>query len=147
MARHIEEAERRATGTAQAETRRQIEELLQRSRHTTAGIKDRLQVMETTAEFLKKQVQEKERARQVAEDHFRVELAEARKRNAMLEARMTKLEEPRGLRALWAWLFGWRKKQPKEPAAEADKAQAARPNPAPKVPVRKSDELSPNRTP
>jgi hypothetical protein len=142
LARQIEEAERRATGTAQAEVTRQIEEVLQRTRKTTAAIKDRLQVMETTAGILKKQVQEQELARRTSDDHFRVELAEARKRNATLEARVMELEKPRGLHALWAWLFGRRKKQPKQPAAESENTEAMGSSGAGKVSVPKAGELS-----
>jgi hypothetical protein len=126
LAGQIEEAERRAAGTAQAEMTRQIEEVLQRSRKVTGGIMDRLQALEA--------------ARRTAEDHLRVELADVRKRNETLEARVIELEKPRGLRALWAWLFGRRKKNAKEPTPEADNTDDARPSADGKVPVPNSGE-------
>jgi hypothetical protein len=171
LVRQITEAERRANEAAQAEVARQVEDLLQRSRKTTAEMKDRLHVLETTAGNLGKQLideasdrkaeqmtfradvegrvkavlhqlEQQEHARRGAEEQARRELqrwlqegqarlqaelakarheltealAEARQQNAGLEARIVELEKPRGLRALWAWLFGGRKKA--EPAAE-----------------------------
>jgi hypothetical protein len=156
LVRQITEAERRANEAAQAEVARQVEDLLQRSRKTTAEMKDKLHALETTTTNLGKQLideasdrkaeqialrtevdgrvrvvlhqlEQAEHARKTAEEQARRELAkvrqeltealtEARERNATLEGRVVELEKPRGLRALWAWLFGRRKKE--EAAAE-----------------------------
>jgi chromosome segregation ATPase len=159
LARQIEEAEHRANAAAQAEVARQVEDLLQRSRRTTAEMKDRLQALETTAGMLGKQIldeagdrkaeqtafradvdgrlkavlqqlQQQDQARRAAEEQFRRDLTaarhEARQTIEALERRVVELEKPRGLRALWAWLFGrWKKEAGAgEPAAEATEAEA-----------------------
>ncbi len=159
LARQIEEAERRANEAAQAEVARQVEDLLQRSRKTTGEMKDRLQVLETTATTLGKQLldeasdrkaaqiafradvdgrlkavvqqlQQQEQARRAGEEQFRRELmealAEARGRAEALEARVAELEKPRGLRALWAWLFHRGKKQQTAEEPEAQEVEAGR---------------------
>jgi len=128
LANRIEEAERRATAAFQAELTRQVEDLTQRSRKTAAGIKERLQTLDATTAALHKQLldeagnraalradldrrvketgehmQKLEQARQTAAEQFRL-------RYEVLAARVTELEKPRGLRALWAWLFSRRRK-------------------------------------
>ncbi|HWY86084.1 MAG TPA: hypothetical protein VNX28_05140 [Gemmataceae bacterium] len=136
LARHIEEAERRATEAFQAELTRQVEDLTQRSRKTAAGIKDRLQTLDATTAALHKQlldeagnradvdrrvketgehIQKLEQARQTAAEQFRL-------RYEALAARVAELEKPRGLRALWAWLFSRRQAKPavKEAVARGD---------------------------
>jgi hypothetical protein len=47
-------------------------------------------------------------------------LTEARRLNEALTARVAELEKPRGLRALWAWLFRRRKKEAEAEAPEAE---------------------------
>jgi hypothetical protein len=128
LANRIEEAERRATAAFQAELTRQVEDLTQRSRKTAAGIKERLQTLDATTAALHKQLldeagnraalradldrrvketgehmQKLEQARQTAAEQLRL-------RYEVLAARVTELEKPRGLRALWAWLFSRRRK-------------------------------------
>jgi hypothetical protein len=150
LARQIEEAERRANEAAQAEVARQVEELLQRSRKTTAEMKDRLQVLETTAGTLGKQLLDEASDRKAEQIAFRADvdgrlkalvqqqeharrdllraLEEARRQNEALERRVAELEKPRGLRALWAWLTGRRKKPviAEAPEPEPEEAGAGR---------------------
>jgi hypothetical protein len=131
LARNIDEAERRVAANAQAEMARQVEDLLQRSRKATAGMKDRIETLEATATALGKQHEQQEQERLVAEEKFRREifaaltehqgrlqneLAETKQRHDALQTRLAELEKPRGLRA-WlrgvrGWLFGRRKKPP-----------------------------------
>ncbi len=67
LARHIEEAERRANEAAQAEATRQVDDLLQRSKKTTAGLRDRIQALEAGTADLAKNVVDLAATRQ-AED-------------------------------------------------------------------------------
>jgi hypothetical protein len=137
LARDIEEAERRANEAARAEATRQVEDVLHKARITAAGIKDRLQGLETMANTLHKQLDgeagerkaELMTLRSVADklqedqSSLRRLLAEARQQNEALAARVTELESPRGLRALWGRLFGRRKAEPaaiESPAAGED---------------------------
>jgi hypothetical protein len=126
LAGHIEQAERRANEAAQAEVTRQVETLLQSARKATAAMKDRLQAVETTAGTLNQQLLSEASDRKAAHTTLRAELTEAQQRNEALTARVLELEKPRGLRALWAWLFGRRKPAPaaEEWAALADESQA-----------------------
>jgi hypothetical protein len=90
---------------------------------------------------LLQQLERQEQARRTAEEQFRHQflqaleegqtrlrgelteaLADARRLNQSLGARVAELEKPRGLRALWAWLFGRRKKDPG--AAEAEETES-----------------------
>jgi hypothetical protein len=141
LARDIEEAERRANEAAKAEATRQVEDVLNKARITAAGIKERLQGLETMADTLHKglqgetgdrktehgalralvdgrlsellrQLEEHKETRRTSEEQLRRELTEARQRNEALAARVLQLESPRGVRALWGRLFGRRKAEP-----------------------------------
>jgi hypothetical protein len=92
------------------------------------------------------QLEQHEHARRAAEEQFRREvmrslqegqarllgdltktrdeLGKAHRQNEALADRVTELEKPRGLRALWAWLFGRRKKTPAV-EVEAEETEAA----------------------
>lgn len=109
LARQIEEAERRAADA----TTRQVDALLQRSKKTAAGMKERLKALEETAAALHKQLEAHDGA-----------LRAARAENDVLAARLAELEKPRGLRALWARLFG-RRQKPAPPEPDLEKTAAA----------------------
>lgn len=105
LARTIEEAERRANETAQAEAARQVDDLLQRSKKTTAGLRDRIQTLEgNTAELAQR---------------FDQALRTVLERIDKADQRLTEVEKPRGLRALWLWLLGCFGKKGKRPPDHA----------------------------
>ena len=82
----IAQAEKRAAETAQAETARQVQELLERSRKSVIALKGRLDTLEGSAATL------------------RAEAAELARANQALAARVAELEKPRGLlRRLMFW--------------------------------------------
>jgi hypothetical protein len=120
LSRHIEEVERRANEA----TTRQIDALLQRSKKTVTEMKDRLKILEETAATLHKQLEAHDQARRTAEERLRDALRAARTENDLLAARVAELEKPRGLRALWAWLFGRRRKTASQEPDPAKRAAA-----------------------
>lgn len=117
LARHIEEAERRAKEAAQAELTTRFDDFLQRSKKATTALKDKLQALEAAAGTLSTDVDTRIsacrrdllEALEQKQAQLQRELAEAHERNEELAARVAELEKPRGLRALWARLFGRRK--------------------------------------
>jgi hypothetical protein len=106
LSRHIESVERRANEA----TTQQIDALLHRSKKSAAEIKDRLKALEETAAALHSQLEAHDQARRMAEEQLRDALRAARQENDLLALRVAELEKPTGLPALWAWLFGRRKK-------------------------------------
>jgi chromosome segregation ATPase len=79
-------AEKRAADASQAETARQVQELLDRSRKSVLALKGRLDSLESTAESL------------------RTEAATLAEANKVLAARVAELEKPRGFfRGLMFW--------------------------------------------
>jgi hypothetical protein len=118
LSRHIEDVERRANEAAT----RQVDALLQRAKKSAAEIKDRLKALEETAAALHRQLEAHDQARRTTEEQLRDALRATRQENDLLAARVAELEKPRGLRALWAWLFGRRNKtasQDPDPAKTA----------------------------
>ena len=124
LARHIEEAERRANEAAQAEATRQVDGLLQRSKKTTADLRDRIQALEAGTADLAKSIADHAAVRQAEDQKLTEALANAMRtmgdriekeerarlaadeRAEALTRRVAELEKPRGLRKLWLWLTG-----------------------------------------
>jgi hypothetical protein len=121
----IEETEKRVSEATSAEINRHVQELLDGSRKATTVLKNRLMSLEGTAGDLLKQLQAEAENRQEQEKKIRAEmnvrlekerqawqsrLEEVLEANRGLTARVEELEKPRGLRALWAWMFGRKKK-------------------------------------
>ncbi len=137
LAAQIAEAERRAAEAANAETARQVQVLMDRSKETVKALKGRLDSVEASSETLTKRFEEEqndrrselaalkadaqERVLKVAQhfkqqeaaqrtvlDQLRAELEGLAQANQLLSARVAELEKPRGLRRLWLWLkSGW----------------------------------------
>lgn len=117
LAGQIAEAEHRAGQTTQ-EINQQLQELWARSKKGSATFKARLRTLEAGAADLASRLGQEQAGRQSSDEQLRQELAglraevqELRQRNAALTGRVTELERPRGLRALWAWLFRRKKKE------------------------------------
>jgi hypothetical protein len=110
----IQEAERHARAAQE-----EAQKFAERAREGTARFKAKLAELETTATGLSTQQQalRQDLVRHVEESQSRLrdELRELTRVNEALTARVVELERPRGLRALFAWLFGRRK--PKAPPA------------------------------
>jgi hypothetical protein len=102
-----------------------VQELREGSRRATALLRDRLVAVEGTSGDLVKQLQAEAERREQQEKQLRAELdgrlekerlawqtrlEELLEANRSLTARVEELEKPRGLRALWRWLFGRKKK-------------------------------------
>jgi hypothetical protein len=93
--------------------RRDLDSFHDRARQTTVKIKDRLGKLETA----NTQLAELQRAQK---QQFVAQIDELRRANKSLADRIEILERPRGLRRLFAWLFGKNKKPaPAEPVVEA----------------------------
>jgi chromosome segregation ATPase len=107
LVRKIEEAEQRVQTTVRAEFSGQVQELMQRARERSDRLKSRFSELETALAGADKK-----------HDALRSQLAELLRANELLTARVTELEKPRGLRALFAWLFGRRKKASAPAAVE-----------------------------
>ena len=99
LVRKIEEAEQRVQTTVRAEFSSQVQELMQRARERGDRLKSRFSAVENALADVGKN-----------HDALRTRLAELVRANEVLTARVVELEKPRGLRALFAWLFGRRKK-------------------------------------
>jgi hypothetical protein len=99
LARKIAEAEQRVQTTVQAEFSSQVQELMQRARERGERLKSRFSAVETALTGLGEQ-----------HDALCNRHAEFVRAHEVLAARVAELEKPRGLRALFAWLFGRRKK-------------------------------------
>jgi hypothetical protein len=108
LVRKIEEAEQRVETTVRAEFSSQVQELMQRARERGDRLKSRFSSMENALADLGNK-----------HDAVHSRLTELLRANEVLTARVVELEKPRGLRALFAWLFGRRKKRPaSEPMVE-----------------------------
>jgi hypothetical protein len=99
LVRKIEEAEQRVQTTVRAEFSSQVQELMQRARERGDRLKSRFSAVENALADVGKN-----------HDALRTRLAELVRANEVLTARIVELEKPRGLRALFAWLFGRGKK-------------------------------------
>ena len=116
LAAQIQETERRAQHAQE-----EIHSLVERAREGSVRLKGKVRDLESTAAALSKQqdVLRAELVRQVEDyqSQLRDELRELGKTNEALAARVAELEKPRGLRALFAWLFGHRKPKAKKDVA------------------------------
>jgi chromosome segregation ATPase len=110
------------TAQAQAALRNQVDDFIERAKEGRARFKAKLAELEDGAATLgrKQEALRQDLVRHLEESQARLreELRELRKTNEGLTARVAELEKPRGLRALFAWLFGRRKPKPAAEAAE-----------------------------
>jgi chromosome segregation ATPase len=86
-----------------------------RARQATAKLKERLDHLETAASDFADQ----QRAFKTEQERLLQEIGALRRTNAALAQRVEVLEQPRGIRRFFAWLFG-RKKKPAVVAAGAE---------------------------
>ena len=114
LSEQIEEAEKRVSQATQAEMQQRLEELLEKARKGTKVLKASIEALAADFAELGKQLAGEREARvEVAACLDRLAL-DLRQENERLSARVAELERPRGLRRLWTWLFGRRKR----PAAD-----------------------------
>jgi hypothetical protein len=99
LVRKIEEAEQRVQTTVRAEFAGQVQELMQRARERGDRLKSRFSAVENALADVGKN-----------HETLRTRLVELVRANEVLTARVVELEKPRGFRALFARLFGRRKK-------------------------------------
>jgi hypothetical protein len=117
----IEEAEKRVGQATQAEIHQRVGELMEKARRGTKILKARMEALAGDLAQLGQQLAGEGAARaEVATrlDRLALDLKrrfeDLRRENEKLSARVAELERPRGLRRLWTWLFGRRKR----PAAD-----------------------------
>jgi hypothetical protein len=119
LAAQIKESEQRG----QAALHEQVQTLMDRSREGSSRLKARFAEQDNLIAGLGKQLESvgKDLVRMLQESQS--ELSEAlhtlKLEQQSLAARVAELEKPRGLRALWLWLFGRRKAKPAEPVVAA----------------------------
>ena len=101
----IDETDKKVGETAH-DLNKQVQDLWQRSREGAASFKTRLKELETASEQDRTELK---RLRDRCETIRRI-IEELQGANETLAARLVELERPRGLRALWARLFGRKKK-------------------------------------
>lgn len=110
--------ETRAVDTARKECTDQIDAFKERARQATNKLKDRLDKLETTsgqlAELQQALKAELLDAMRNEQRQFLQAIDELRRANESLAQRLDILERPRGLRRLFAWLFGSKKSAPAE---------------------------------
>jgi len=110
LASQIQETEQRVTDFAKTEISQQVQELLARARRKAAALEGRFQELEARTVALRNQVLEEQAALGGRLDQegkgWRDEVAALLRTNEALAARVAELEKPRGLRALWVWMFG-----------------------------------------
>jgi chromosome segregation ATPase len=115
----IQESEQRA----RAALNEQVQTLIDRSHERSERLKARFAEVEHLISGLGKQLDStsKDLARTVKESHAGLSemLRKLEQQNKHLRARVVELEKPRGLRALWHWMFGRRKGKSPEPAVES----------------------------
>jgi hypothetical protein len=141
----IQETEQRVTEFAKTEISQQVQDLLERARKKAAALEGRFKDLETRTVALRNEfteghaavredVQQRTAAlsdrlgqegkeRRATEESLRGEIAALLRTNEALAARVAELERPRGLRGLFAWLFGGRPANGKaatKPAAKAN---------------------------
>jgi hypothetical protein len=98
----IQEAEKRARATAQAHIGEQVQALQDKAKEGAKVLRSRLKAVVSAAADIR---------RQLAGEHAALradvgrQVADLRRENEALRARVAELEKPRGLRRLWAWLF------------------------------------------
>jgi hypothetical protein len=111
----IEETEKRVCATTQADIEQRLTKMLEKSREATLLVKARLKAVEELSEGLSREIRQEQAARksemQTGFARLKEEVGELRKANAELLARVTALEQPKGL---FARLFGKRKDKGKD---------------------------------
>jgi chromosome segregation ATPase len=118
----VASVETRTLDAARKEFTQEIEAFKERARQATTKIKDRLDQLDATSarladlhSALKRELLDTWLSH---ERELLDKIHELRRTNQSLAERLTELEKPRGLRRLFAWLFGRNKKTPPpEPAA------------------------------
>jgi hypothetical protein len=114
LSEQIEVAEKRVSQATQADMQQRVEELLEKSRRGTRVLKARIETLTADLAELGQQLARECEARAEVTtclDRLALDLGQENKK---LVARVAELERPRGLRRLWTWLFGRRKR----PAAD-----------------------------
>jgi hypothetical protein len=121
LSEQIEVAAERVSQATQAEMQQRVGELLEKSRRGTKILKTRLEALAVDIAEQRKQLAGEREARAevlACLDRLALDLKcrfdDLRLENQKLSARVAELERPRGLRRLWMWLFGRRKR----PAAD-----------------------------
>jgi chromosome segregation ATPase len=119
LAAQIKESEQRG----QAALHEQVQTLIDRSREGSDRLKARFAEQDNLIAGLGKQLESvgKDLVRMLHKSHSGLSeaLHRLKQEQQSLAARVAELERPRGLRALWLWLFGRRKAKPGEPAVAA----------------------------
>jgi chromosome segregation ATPase len=119
LAAQIRETEQRGRAALQE----QVQALVDRARERSDRLKAKFTELENAATALGKQVETARRdlTRMVEESRAGLgeEIRTLKQAQQELTARVVELEKPRGLRALWARLFGRRKAKPAETVAAA----------------------------
>ncbi len=117
LSEQIEEAEKRVSQATQAEMQQRVAELIEKARQGTKVLKARIEALTAEiAELGQQLVGERAARAEVATclDRLALDLNRRfeglRQDNEKLSARVAELERPRGLRRLWTWLFGRRKR-------------------------------------
>ncbi len=123
----LAETERRAEEKARELVAQHVEELKQKSKSTYVQVRESLDELTSRAASLESRVVQEQHAREAAVAElmqaFDVRLqqrwqamqelcTQLQARNSQLELRLRELEKPRGLRALWAKMFGRKKTTP-----------------------------------
>ncbi len=117
LSEQIEEAEKRVSQATQAEMQQRVEDLLERARKGKKVLKARIEALAVEVAELGQQLASEREARvkvtssldRLALD-LNTRLEALRQEIQKLMVRVAELERPRGLRRLWLWLFGGRKR-------------------------------------
>lgn len=128
LAVQIEEAEKRAERTAEAEVMQKIDELIQRGRKNSVAWKGRVRTLEGVVTELRQQLEHEVRERRAEAERLRQEWGQAaRQQHAELEelrrayeaasTRLAELEKPRGV---WSKVSGFFKRAPRDAAESAE---------------------------
>jgi chromosome segregation ATPase len=118
LAAQIKDSEQRG----QAALHEQVQTLIDRSREGSERLKARFAEQDNLIAGLGKQLESVGKdLRMLQKSHSGLSeaLHRLQQEQQNLAARVAELEKPRGLRALWLWLFGRRKAKPAEPVVAA----------------------------
>jgi hypothetical protein len=122
LSRTLEAEVSRTLESSRKELNEQVEILRERARGAAAKFVERLDKHEEfTAQIVAEQITQKKElidTMQTQHEQLVQEVERLRRANEALLKRVEILEEPRGLRAFFARLFGWNKRQPVETASE-----------------------------
>jgi hypothetical protein len=110
----IQETEKRVSETTQAQIGQQVQALTEKAREGAKILRSRLKAVVSAVADLRRQLVGEREAHLAEHAALRADIArqveDLRRDNEALRARVAELERPRGLRRLWAWMFGGRKK-------------------------------------